>query len=166
MSECPLCNNAANLYNTKDYERIKYYKCERCGNYSITDDILHFIQSKYSKKNHIISGYIRWQNEGRKSPVILSTGLIDEIFSSYPYPKTVTEKVERLLIDLANQSKRPGQIIQINLEHSYPLIFAEDYRELDSLFDYLVSRNELEIRPKPIKHSSQCGLANPTELRA
>lgn len=160
---CPLCGITANKVALGETTKIT---CSQCGQYKMTDDFLAFtgLNDNYVTRKrgggddpedivvplyelqaiiyelnlNNIEPHISWgQVEGAQT--------LKQLVNSINIPKTPIEKIDRLLENLATESKNQiGIALSVSNPNQTRLAYARDQRELWFLLDNAISVNYLE----------------------
>lgn len=138
--KCVLCGRQA--ARKIDENDIYTYYCHNCGCYSISQDLSEDIAGEHIKLC-LLSGYVREKYEGTKIPVCLTTNNYREILESPLIPRSVPDKLNKLILYLYNKTECFGQQIKLGVsapncpqgrESDNPAVcYAEDTAELIAL---------------------------------
>lgn len=102
------------------------YECPNCGKFCVSHDFEDRdidIHAKIAK--HLLSGYIREQNEYGKDNTLISNKNVFDILSSPLIPKSIKEKEQKLLLALERRTKylsqpvKDGVIYRSSISYSY-----------------------------------------------
>src|SRR6266702_3202269 len=94
---CLFCTSKTEILNTADFENYSTHKCRVCGTYEVKHWPL-FRHEDLEGNGHLISSYVRYQNDLGKSPVKLTWDIIQEVLKSFPRPTTVVEKIDKIVL--------------------------------------------------------------------
>lgn len=131
--KCPICNKEAEVQGKHPLNIIIACICDRCGSFQITEDA---INSHNERELFKISAYLRERAIANQPPVTIVTSInnvrvingplvgIDDILAVFP--KTVSERFDRILMNLYRLTPYPGAGIPIKGEKDYPVFFAEN----------------------------------------
>ncbi len=146
MDGCSLCGNTeANRCSLQD-KLVDRVTCPTCGEYDITyydrDLVVGSIDCK-----QLVSGYLRehqlQQAKGSSArPFLLTKESIESIIDAAPVE--VTDRVDRLLINLAALSPIAGSPILIKPRTDYPLGYCVNHDELGFMIQGLRNQRFLE----------------------
>lgn len=140
LDKCFVCSfQVERIPDSPDQYKVE---CTRCGRYTIQREAAAYID-RYDNKKHLISGYIRNENEKGRTPDITDRG-IEEILSSTPMPRTVDEKMD-WLIKYLGDSTQIGRGRSISCQRDYPIIYAVDNAEFNSIIDYLEDEEVIAV---------------------
>ncbi|MFZ3173018.1 MAG: hypothetical protein WA118_13695 [Carboxydocellales bacterium] len=114
--------------------------CDNCGNYQITHPAFlalpHELQHELKDKKHLISGYLREMTELGIPTEIIKTDNYRNILLSSKIPKTVFEKLDKLLLFLYRRTEYLNH--EIEVDRSKPATgYAISNVELENMFDTL-----------------------------
>lgn len=138
--KCPICNKEAEVLGKDPLARIIAYDCDRCGSFQITEDALSSLDERELFK---IAAYLRERVLAQQQEITIvslrkdissiegAVVGIDDILAAFP--KTVSERLDRSLINLHKLSSYPGKQIPLALSNDYPIFFAEN-KEASSFF--------------------------------
>lgn len=140
---CVFCDNSITT-DYYDFDRMIYYcNCINCGIYKITqeaiDDLPYYLNTKYTDKKHLFSGCLREKTElGKNEEVklIIKTDNYESILDASQIPKTLNEKLDKLLMYFYRRTEYLSQ--EIIIEPLQPAIcYAKNTNELASLLESL-----------------------------
>ncbi|HYE32473.1 MAG TPA: hypothetical protein VEH27_13670 [Methylomirabilota bacterium] len=144
--KCPLCGSEE-CESRSEHNRLSFeYRCERCGWYRITDRALTQLPQQDAWK---LGPYVIEQNRRGVTPRFLSSQTkeqagepdwsvgIDTAIASFP--NTVSERLDRALVNMAGETSQLGQGIAIENEGPTPVILARNANEAFTILDYLAS---------------------------
>jgi transcriptional regulator with XRE-family HTH domain len=125
------------------------YICDNCGKYWISDAFHDFApnEARYKDKFYIFSGLAKYYYEQpverghHRAFIALDDIFIDNLLANPIIPRTVTDKVDRLLMYCYNQASSFGEFVDV----SFPAIsFAKHDTEHTRFIEYAVNRKYLE----------------------
>ncbi len=137
---CMICGNACSETNFTD---CTLYDCEECGTYKTG------WPGKPELSNHhkvvLKQFYTTLDPLGQKRlDIKLTRYNIDEIVESIDYPKTLIDKINRVLAYVINRTEYFGQAVTIkDVSKATRLLFCVNNEELNKIFAYLVSKKYL-----------------------
>ncbi|MEW4223150.1 hypothetical protein [Rossellomorea marisflavi] len=145
MGNCKVCGHQASIAEVGfDDSKIN---CDYCGRFIITSDAL---ESLSSSGRNVLAVLLREREINKKSPLaIFLKNKEDYVTDSYrlvtleelisTFPKNVSERIDRTLLNLANVTRYPGQTLHIT-ERSKTLFFTQtmDTREMFFLMQQLI----------------------------
>ena len=122
------------------------FKCDNCGYFILPRSILHF--DKYEGKKHIIAGYLHetrhlrdhdesLSQEDNTKKAIIDGDRINSILSDPITPKTVVQRLDKLILHIYRASSSLGHHININ-DVPPSVAYAVDHEEVKAMFDELV----------------------------
>jgi hypothetical protein len=179
-SLCPICHDAS-LSRVKELQSgsLIRYECERCGNYDIDRDLAIQNNPAWYEVKHLVSAWIRQQNNAGITPNIgehespkniTSPDWWKKEFKHRGFPETASEKMDVLLIAYANSIDwNCGRQFSSGDRHYIADIAARNGEEVRGLHKLLVElglidQNPMitakgwlhldELRKKPINNSS------------
>jgi nucleoside 2-deoxyribosyltransferase len=141
---CPLCD----LEETQGQnipDDLKKFDCKRCGVFVLYEDTLEDLESilkEVKKPKYLISGYTRELNEAKRKPPILNSENIKLIANQAP--TNPIEKIDKLLMNLANISSYPGQLLFLSPNYDYPLGYCSNHEEFSYFVKHLHKANLIE----------------------
>jgi len=128
-SKCVLCHpNERDKYSQINGDQWEI-KCDTCGKYKITEEAIRKITAKHLPL-HIIKGYIRLQSNVKNTITNITAENINNILLDPLIPKSFSEKVNILLLNLEAQSKLLGGNIELNLINDFVYSFSQESSEL------------------------------------
>ncbi|MCQ2530127.1 MAG: nucleoside 2-deoxyribosyltransferase [Lachnospiraceae bacterium] len=139
MSECPLCGRNAQIQFNGPLNQNSTVKCDNCGMYRLTDvteDKLYSFPHK-----HIISGYTK-ENWNKKNIVYIKSDDLDSIVNSPIVPKSIEDKLIKLISWMYRKSEYYGQQIEIPSEPA--IAYAKNEEELIALIHFAVDYGLVE----------------------
>ena len=137
LTKCPLCLKAASGEAVGPLEQILKYECVRCGQFQITDEAVNCLQgSEEAEELFKISAYTRERVISKRPlvTIVLSTQAIVSIAGAAidvqsiigQFPKTISDRLDRVLGNIHAYSPFPGARFQFNLDNDYPVFLAEN----------------------------------------
>jgi len=149
--KCVFCGSeiAAELHD-KVYE----CHCHNCGKYKIPHkDFLafpHYIENDLRDKKHLISGYLREMTELGIDTELITTDNYQNILLSSKIPKTVFEKLDKLLLFLYRRTEYLNHDIEKDCNR--PAIgYARNTIELENMYDTLAQLGFIRQAVNPRK---------------
>lgn len=137
-ANCPICGlkDQRVAYDVQnDSQRTK---CERCGDFYLTDTALHQAQDAHVQPT--LSAWIRSETDsGNPSPKV-DSALIDAIIKDFSR-LSPAEKQRLLLRSIEKHTTYPGHYVDLNPSLHYPLAWAANDQELTYLLQALQERN-------------------------
>ncbi|WP_051280464.1 hypothetical protein [Anaerovorax odorimutans] len=143
MSEfkrCIFCDETAEFNSEK---RIYRVKCPNCGIYEVTQIIIdqdEDLVEKYSPYKHLISGLIREKNDLNLQMEIISHKNIMSLANDALVPKTIMQKLDKILLFYYRNSEIFGQklIINVNKDTPYAIGYTKSKKEFIDMVDTLI----------------------------
>ncbi|MFA6475664.1 MAG: hypothetical protein WCV88_05740 [Patescibacteria group bacterium] len=154
LTKCPLCGYAAIKQRHNPTLDIYSVECPRCGEYDIhsytvsDQDIVAIVE----KNKHILSGIARELYEAKEQSPSYTNDTIDSYIKNHylvPSENDIDQKLKKILNYIANQTKYFGELIQINLDHDYPIAYATNSREFIALLNLLIASGYIENTSRP-----------------
>ena len=112
---CFFCESECEKYENFNTDGNKYI-CPYCGKYEltriVTDD--SEFKDKLISNKHIFSGYLEETKENRQGYLTITTDKIDGILNDVLIPKTVMQKLEKLLLYCYKRNEYIGQEFTTN----------------------------------------------------
>lgn len=132
-NSCPLCRKTAIIEFTTHTDKY-FVQCEICGRYCIEFTLMMFLQKQTTFQNPaMVSAYTRARTI-RNRPDVILTSSYEGTFGERPhltleqittsFPTTISERLDRALLNLAKLSHYAGQKINIT-DKDYPLFYVE-----------------------------------------
>ncbi len=152
---CPVCKieDKRILCKTDTGDKLKTYKCPRCGKFKITKKAERIIDGKNLDPK--LTGWIRNLTElGMDIPEI-NTNILKEIEQSIP-DYNPADKQYLFLRNISRKSKYPGDVVSIIPKFDYPLAWASAPYEVTFYIRFLVERGLLawdDHEPKSLSSS-------------
>jgi len=144
---CMFCDKEAETQRCFDMACGYEYRCENCGNFILSNDLMYKLSNHNFDKKHYIAGYLmetkhlRMFDSSREEN--LSKCYIDEkkfenILHDPLIPNTIMQKLDKLLIYLHSGTRFFGEEVIIQ---TVPLsiAYASSFSELTSMFNELNS---------------------------
>lgn len=129
MKTCPLCDAVPfHIGRDRTGRDAICVQCERCGLFSITEQALCILEPK---QKPLLSAYCRRVPTGPEAPTILSTN-IEELIRTLP-EYTPPEKLDNLLVLIAQMTAGLGDYTTFSAKRDYPLLIARDADEVTFL---------------------------------
>lgn len=126
---CPLCQPTAPSPLTD-----RDQKCQRCGHFSLSDDLLHRIDEIPDR--HLVGGYTREHWDTNRKSIELEDSNLDGILAQCP--RNPLEKADKLLLAIQRKTDYFGHVVTLEMEDDYPLGYAKNCHELFALLEYLL----------------------------
>lgn len=135
---CYICGKTANAapFNGEQSLNIIQVGCEICGNYLITYEE-RFGLEKYESFKPRISSVVKERNIHKKSRYLITSKdnsfvetndlkpiSIDRLVKKFP--TNISERLDRVLLNIYKLSEIPSQIVQLKLHRDYPIFFSEE----------------------------------------
>jgi len=133
--KCPFCHSQEPNHRnpTANSSRVE---CENCGEYSITAEALLLLKDDSWK----LSSYVAEQNRRGFTPLFYSTqvsipkdapiGSVGVDAAIQSFPRSVTDRLDRALLNLAAATHYLGQTIRIAVEDVNPLLLSQNTSEV------------------------------------
>lgn len=126
--------------------------CKRCGKYTITDIV---IADKICQKNkailYLFSGAIRHYHEHGLAPFPVDSSTFNtDNFNDIVIPlvpKSIPEKMERLLKYIARKAEHPGSLVTLYNGYDYPVAFCKNHGEMEYYMVHLQKSGYVEGGP-------------------
>ncbi|WP_146548378.1 hypothetical protein [Rummeliibacillus suwonensis] len=152
MNNCPICNSTASI-NSATFDGIEI-NCQKCGKFAVSDNLLTYI----TRKNKIkLRAILRERNLKEHQPITI---LLEEQETELPliktpivslekllnnFPTQVSERLDRILVNLSKLSDFPGHAIPF-LREDIHLFFTETENTMEAfyLMDQLISEKLIE----------------------
>lgn len=134
--KCPICQEDAIKFQSTSDE-IDIIKCQVCGEFGYGKGNNEPDLSEYDRailKTYCYR-YMKRDGEFRPSPITKETK--DGIINSVNPPRTLINKINFIIKDLADNTKFFGETIKIERPFGYRLFFCKDNAELQNILDTL-----------------------------
>lgn len=118
-------------------------ECPRCGPYEISDTVKALFAHLPSAPDFRLSAYIREMGAGRSTPILLDSYSVETARKNMPH-YSVSEKMQRVLLNLASRSFYPGQRLSLHSTLDFVTGWAENKEEYSYLLQALVDRGLLK----------------------
>lgn len=177
-NKCPICerNNITINCNSIN-DAVYYYDCPDCGQYFAPSNIWHFKEPILSNYNiSKLRNYLFYNRTDNRAVLLnaedYSKYITDEFVEVYNltpemvetwYPKSFVDKINKILLWLANKSRYMGDEITVKIEEICLLFFMYNKLELNS-----VSRewgNEFRFTLKFLLQNALIGNQNVEHLK-
>ncbi|QGG46376.1 hypothetical protein [Heliorestis convoluta] len=158
---CPLCGEETqNKSSEADRSRsITTLECRTCGKYSYTDEVFEDRLKFIEKEKSFLSAVIREMTiHNRPKPTIVNNSSLAHMQQPfYPgpfleivqlinlYPKTISDKLDRSLNNLAKLSEYAGHGHKLDSNIDFPIFFAENRTAYYFLLDHLKSEELVKV---------------------
>ena len=151
QEKCLFCDRMAIYTSYGSLNQGYGVECPNCGKYRISD-IIHDRDvdtvSNYLPKKHLISGYIREMNEIRKSIDTITTDNIMSLGEKELIPKTLEEKLQKILLYYYRQNNEFGHAFRIDEDSPYSVGYAKNIGEFYEMHKELENRGYIRILQK------------------
>jgi hypothetical protein len=136
--------------------------CARCGHVDISEEAEGAIQTLPLKQRAAVWGFLRQARlERPKQMVKVREPMIQQIVSAGP--RSISEKLDRLLQNLASASEFGGHEVELQMERDFPMGNAANDKEFVFLLRTLVE-NKLLSHDVNKPHLTAAGWSRVTEL--
>jgi hypothetical protein len=142
-SQCPICAK----YSTKNttvsllpYQDAFEFSCVRCGTFLVTRTLAHSPKIADELRPFLSIAARQAHEKGQK----LRFDLPNLVEIAESHQTSISERVEKTLLYLAKECKRPGTVIRIEESEDYPVVGATDESELNQYLSYLGSQGLIE----------------------
>lgn len=140
MEKCLFCDESANAEWIDSLSRIMHYSCPNCGEYTVSDALRKNIISSsdvLKVEKNIISGYIRRNNDLYLQMEVLTTENINKIEHDPSTPKTLMQRLERVLLYYYTKSSEYGSSFYIRDDVQYSIGYCNNSEEYFRIIDVL-----------------------------
>ncbi len=148
MENCPICGTRIEKLSLAARD-IYAYSCQICGNINITNLAAVALQNQPSDEKYLLSGLTRERTELGLEPIVITSTNIQQTLSGANIPRTVGEKLDRLLLYFERHSDFEGKWVGIEYNTSYPLAYAKNPNAFVFLLKQLMSQNLIESVAPP-----------------
>lgn len=155
MDNCIFCG--LTIIKKDSHDGIYHIECENCGKYKITyeafEDLPNEKMLKKDKKGFLISGYLRELTDLGLETDIISNSNINTFFENPLIPKTVNEKINKVLLSTYRKTGYLNQSVVIDNRH-IAIGYAQCEDELNGLLGALNSSGYIQLvtQFKPFKY--------------
>jgi len=137
---CPVCKlNVSVECRGEDFGRKLFFKCERCGQYSITSEAKRIAESQALSS---LSAWIREKNDFGSDPPEITSETIKNIQNYIPHYNP-SQKQLVLLRKIEGKTDYPGQKVSIHPQFDFPMAWASREVELIYYVQSLIDRGLL-----------------------
>lgn len=146
---CIFCGLDAS--SKEDFNKEIYYlDCNNCGKYQITmeafDDLPTLLNGRYNNKKHLISGFLKEMTELNLPTEVITNDNIENLFMNSKIPKTLQDKMDKLLSYFYRKTETLFQEIVIDITRQQNAIgYAKNMRELESMINALSQLGYLKV---------------------
>jgi len=114
-TNCFFCGNVCEDYLRVHSRGADRYICKHCGFYYVTD----FVKSIATENKHLIAGYLYETNRTKEittgsEPLEISSATINSILNDGRIPKTLSQKLDKLLIWMHKNTNEFGEWREIS----------------------------------------------------
>jgi hypothetical protein len=148
---CPLCNSDEATMervrqNLENISFLFHFKCSCCAEFGFSENALERLLydpdlSYISTQKHLISGYSRESAVENRNPPTLTLENLPLIINQAP--DNVSEKIDKILLNLSNMTPFPGKEILIIKHLDYPLGYCKNEEEFSYFIKYLMESSLL-----------------------
>lgn len=139
---CPVCRlNEGVECGGQDFGRNLFFKCERCGQYSITSAAKKMAESQTLS---VLSAWIREKNDFGSDPPEITSETIRNIQNYVPHYNP-SQKQLVLLRKIRGKTEYPGQNVSIHPQFDFPMAWASREVELVYYVQSLIDRGLLTL---------------------
>ncbi len=138
---CPVCDEAAHF---ESQSGLKYFECPICGNFIVSVSLVgenfnYLAENDKEKIQFRYYFYTMAKDDPRRSVPIRTEEDKKKILSTIPYPKNLLEKIDIILLNIANRQQAYGEPIYFS-RNDHRAVFCKDEYELDNIYrDFLTS---------------------------
>jgi len=147
IDKCPLCDQPAKFIVGTGVDQYSGElkagssgQCARCGKVRVVQEVVTKLQRMGTR--HILSAFFRRYPTG--VPPLVTLDNVDELIAGMPVLRTVPEKMNVILKLLVDSKEPPGTSIGLDDQTDYPLVFAENGKELNFLLGQLEVRRLIQ----------------------
>ena len=156
MAACPICRDVAQSAPSDSGKMRSMFKCRTCGTYEVTipegsETVMAVKQG--DRRLAGLSAYIRGANKRGEMPVLSSDNW--ESLARGHLHTSVNEKLRRLLDHFGDLTSRPGEKIEVDGSHDYPLLDAASSSEVGYLIETLIERGDVKRAPSGVVITAQ-----------
>ena len=153
--QCPLCGKDAEFW-PYDRRMIRGIVCDRCGMYFVSIEAEDWIGVLDRERDKIaLLSQVTRERAEQGSPITICSNRykpsgeqrlgvrIGEMLDTM-VPRSIAERMDRALLNLARRSHHPGDLIRLEPDTDYPLLFAENTQAALWLLNQMVQSGLLE----------------------
>lgn len=145
IQNCVLCENfPINPPCHLSDDDVFRYICHICGNVHINRKSVINLKTSDRKLMHLVSGFTRERTESNLNPIVLFKTTYEEFVETISFPKSITEKFDRILLHLENKSEYPGFKVPIHTSYDRTIAYSKNAEEFIFLRDQLKSKKLVE----------------------
>lgn len=138
---CPLCGRKIIQMHPTESD-IHIYDCEICGRVNITDQAISVLTPETKA---LLSGITRNRTDRRQKPDDILSDNIETLVSQANLPQTIAEKLDLIMVFLADKSDFLGQGHRFNPDKDYPVAYSRNQTEFRYLLNQLKSQGFAEF---------------------
>ncbi len=173
-SQCLFCDQTATYRGLGPLDQVYRVECPNCGTYHITDiinDRDRDTVKEYTPHRHNISGLIREKNDLGLQMEIIKTDNIRNLFNDPLIPKTISQKLDKVLSYFYRKTKVFGENFELTEDVPYSIGYAHNYAEFEKMVETLDDQgfliiNEIRIDDIVSFYVSFEGMSRAEELMA
>lgn len=131
------------IFHSIDFNGYKY-EFKVVGRVLITDTAKIMLDRNPNFNRTLLAGLCRTAFELKKEPPLIDSNLLNDLESSYDYPKTFNEKSLHLLNLLYEMGGKENKKFVLDSTNDYPLAFASSQEEFSRIIEYLKKNEFIE----------------------
>jgi len=138
---CLFCNEIANFNGLGPLNLAYRVECSNCGIYAISDRLADQDRDtvkEYNPYKHLISGFIREKYNLGLQMEMITTENIMSLVNDSSIPKTIMQKLDKILLYYYGKSKTYGERLIANETTPYAIGYAINYEEFVNMIKTLI----------------------------
>jgi hypothetical protein len=137
MDKCVLCDHQIPLTSENAINRTYTYSCPCCGKIEITYEVTYTLRDN-KEYRFLLSVYNRERDYLALPQLLISAKYLTSIINAINPPKTLSEKLDKLITYLGYQSEKSGNyLVSIKPETDFPLSYAKNPNDFKFHQQYL-----------------------------
>jgi len=147
--KCVLCHQGDAEVSGLGMKDAYVFQCPRCGTYHVTRRTsLMLAAPNYDPDVRLRLTWAARQASELGAPLELDSENLEEIAGAVVEPHPPSRKVDSLLLVLGNRSETFGSVVELKAERDWPLVFARDETEFNSLRQTVVEQGHVQPGPQ------------------
>lgn len=153
FENCPICRHKAEV---KSLEKTFRVKCDACGTFNIGNSVTipDFTEDEIIKLKHLYSTTSKDNTYIRLERPITQENK-DEILSGIYAPKNLLEKIEYVLVYIADNTKFIGEFVKFDYYLSCRKLFCKNAPELNKILEYLEKEGFVSLITENVRLPSE-----------
>lgn len=145
--KCFFCDNEIKVEKDTNTENLLCI-CKNCGNYRMTREVYDDLPSEkeyINKKDklYLISGYLREMNDREIKIELISKTQLPKLFSLLSAPKTLSERIDNVLLNIYKKTDFVNQAIYVDVSH-YATYYGKCKKEYENIINEFENKGFLK----------------------